>query len=128
MKTILAAAAAIGACAVGAPAWAEHAAPVRYELHGQFDGAWRDRVRTVRSIDLRQRDIERRIVREERNGALSRREAGRLKTAHGQIAELEWRYARDGLTRLEIRDLLARLDRLNRVLVAEARDRNNYRG
>ena len=125
MKKLLAAAAAVSMLAVAAPAFAQYR---DYDRDRGYND-WNDEnVRSVRSIDARQDNLERRIYRGMRNGQLSPREASRLRAAFGQIAGFEERYRRGGFSRWEIRDLHFRLDRLNTLLVAEVSDRNNRRG
>ena len=122
MKKLLAAAAAVSMLAVAAPASAQ----------------WRDydRGRDYRSdrydrdfnINAQQRRLEQRIYAGQRSGRLSYREAGRMRAEFGHIVRLEARYRHNGLTRWERADLNRRLDRLDTLLTAELRDRNNYRG
>jgi hypothetical protein len=60
-----------------------------------------------------------------RNGALSRREATTLRAAFRQIAQLEARYRRGGLSAWERQDLDRRFDRLSNQVREERRDNNN---
>jgi hypothetical protein len=125
MKKLLAAAAAVSMLAVAAPAFAQYR---DYDRDRGYND-WNDEnVSSIRSVDARQANLERRIFRGMRNGELSEREASRLRANFGQIAGFEQRYRRGGFTRWEIRDLHFRLDRLNTLLVAEISDRNNRRG
>jgi hypothetical protein len=80
------------------------------------------------NINEQQRRLEQRLYAGQRSGRLSYREAGRLRAEFGYIVRLEARYRRDGLSRWERADLSRRLDRLDTLLTAEIRDRNNYRG
>jgi hypothetical protein len=80
------------------------------------------------SINARQRVIENRIYSGMRSGRLSEREAGRIRAEFGDIVRLEARYRRNGLNRWERVDLERRFDHLDRLITAEARDHNNYRG
>jgi hypothetical protein len=140
MKKLLAAAVAVSMLAVAAPASAQYRDNDRYDRsdRNDRDGRYdrdRDRndwdennVRSIRFIDARQNQLERRIYQGMRNGRLSEREAGRLRAAFGQIAGLEQRYRRGGFSRWEIRDLSYRLDRLDTLVTAEVSDRNNHRG
>lgn len=75
--------------------------------------------------DLRARAerLEQRIDRLAWNGRISRREAQTLSWRLQEFRSLEWRYARDGLSRREYADLSYRLDRIERQLRHERRDR-----
>jgi hypothetical protein len=120
MKKLLAAAAAVSMLAVAAPAsaqWRDRDRDYRYDRDYDRDG-----------INAEQRQLERRIYQGMRSGRLSEREAGRLRAEFGHIVHLEARYRRNGLTRWERVDLNRRLDRLESLVTAEMRDRNNYRG
>lgn len=77
------------------------------------------------SINARQSNLERRINVGVRNGALSRREATALRAQFRQIANLESRYRRGGLSNWERRDLDQRFDRLSAQIRQERRDRDN---
>lgn len=95
----------------------------RYDRYdrGRYDRGWV-------SINARERMIENRIYAGMRSGRLSEREAGRIRAEFGDIVRLEARYRRNGLNGWERADLNRRFDRLNALITAEARDRNNYRG
>lgn len=80
------------------------------------------------SINARQANLDRRIDQGVRNGALSRREATALRAEFRQIAQLETRYRRNGLSVAERRDLDQRFDRLSARIRIERRDRDNRRG
>jgi hypothetical protein len=132
MKKLLAAAAAVSMLAVAAPAYAQHRDNDRYDRSDRSD---RDRdYRRDRdddrdfNINAQQRRLEQRIYAGQRSGRLSYREAGRLRASFGEIVRLEARYRRNGLSRWEQVDLTRRLDRLDTLLTAEIRDRNDYRG
>jgi hypothetical protein len=121
MKKLLAAAAAVSMLAVAAPASAQ--------WNGDRDRDYRRHDRSYDfNINAQQRRLEQRIYAGQRSGRLSYREAGRLRAEFGDIVRLEARYRRNGLTRWEHADLSRRLDRLDTLLTAEMRDRNNYRG
>lgn len=120
MKKLLAAAAAVGTLAVAAPASAQ--------WYGDRDRDYRRDYGYNFNINAEQRRIEQRIWSGMRSGRLSEREAGRLRAEFGHIVHLERYYRRDGLSRWEQADLRRRLDRLDTLLTAEIRDRNNYRG
>jgi len=79
-------------------------------------------------INQRQRNLDARIDAGIRNGQLSRAEAYRLRREYGEIAALEVRYRRNGLSQWERTDLDRRFDRLSRMIQAERHDRNRYRG
>lgn len=75
--------------------------------------------------DLRVRAarLAQRIDRGAYNGRISRSEARRLSWEMQQYRSLEWRYARDGLSRAEYAALSYRLDRIQTRLRHERRDR-----
>lgn len=99
-------------------------ARIRYERHDR-----QDRDRGWQSINQRQRMLDARIDAGVRNGAISRREAYRLRAEFQQIAVLEARYRRsDGLSRWERTDLDRRFDRLSYQVQVERRDRDDRRG
>jgi hypothetical protein len=81
-------------------------------------------------ISIRDRSdrIEMRIDRGERDGSLTRREAGRLRNELSQIAHLEDRYRRGGLNGWERADLDRRYDNLSSRVFAERRDGQNGYG
>ncbi len=87
-----------------------------------------DAGRNWQSINARQANLERRIMVGLRNGALSRREATALRAQFRQIAQLEARYRRGGLSAAERRDLDQRFDRLSAQIREERRDNNNRNG
>lgn len=75
--------------------------------------------------DLRARAarLEQRIDRLVYNGRITRREARHLAWQLDQYRSLEWRYARDGLSRREYADLSYRLDHIQAQLRQDRRDR-----
>jgi len=75
-------------------------------------------------INQRQRNLDARIDAGIRNGQLTRAEAYRLRREYGQIAALEVRYRRNGLSNAERADLDRRFDYLSRQIQAERHDRN----
>jgi hypothetical protein len=79
-------------------------------------------------INERQRNLDRRIDQGLRDGSLSRTEASRLRAEFQQIAYLESRYRRGGLSYNERRDLDRRFDRLSAMVQAERNDHNNRFG
>lgn len=87
----------------------------------------RDDYRGWQSINQRQANLDRRIDQGVRNGQLSRREAVRLRSEFNQIARLEARYRRGGLTQWERADLDRRFDRLSAQIRYERRDRDGRR-
>jgi hypothetical protein len=79
--------------------------------------------RPWQSINERQARLDHRIDRGVRNGQLTRPEARRLHRDFRQIARLEYRYRRHGLSAWERRDLDRRFD----MLSARIRDqRHDY--
>ena len=113
MKTLLIAAATLVAAA--APALAS-------PYHHDYD---RDPIRIGYE---RQASIAHRIDVGFETGALSRREARGLSFELRAIADLERRYAWDGLSRWEARDLDARYDALSQRVKWERRDGDRWRG
>ncbi|ATY33713.1 hypothetical protein [Sphingomonas psychrotolerans] len=107
------AAAAVPATAIAAPA--PHAA--------SYQAGWQN-------INARQARLEARINQGIRSGALSRREATRLKMQFRELSRLEARYraSRPGLTLAERRDLDRRFDALSARIQIEKHDRNGRRG
>lgn len=93
----------------------------RYDAQNQGRGAWR-------SIDQRQASLDARIDRGVRTGALTRREAYRLRAEFRDIAQLEAYYRRTGggLSYAERRELDRRFDALSARIRIEVAD-NNYR-
>jgi hypothetical protein len=101
-------------------------AQIRYERND-----WQDRDRYDRSwrpINQRQRMLENRIDRGIRDGRLTRSEAYRLRAEFDDIARLEARYRRGGLSYQERRDLDRRFDRLDGRLTAWLNDRDRRYG
>ena len=80
------------------------------------------------SISVRTSNLDRRIDQGQRNGALSRREAVRLRTDLNSLVRLETSYRRGGLTNWERADLDRRFDRLSAQVRIERRDNDNRRG
>ncbi|HYE43256.1 MAG TPA: hypothetical protein VEA15_07660 [Caulobacteraceae bacterium] len=81
----------------------------------------------AQSVNERQANIEQRINTAARNGAITSTEAARLRAELRQIADVEARYRRDGLSAAERIDLDRRFDALNRQIRTERAD-NNDRG
>jgi hypothetical protein len=79
------------------------------------------------SINVRQANLDRRIDQGVRTGALSRREATRLRGEFNSLVRLEASYRRGGLTVRERADLDRRFDRLSAQIRVERRDRDNRR-
>jgi hypothetical protein len=96
-------------------------ARVRYERNDRQDRGWQP-------INQRQRQLDARIDAGIRSGDISRREAYRLRAEFQQIASLEARYRRNGLSNWERTDLDRRFDRLSYAIQAERRDNDNRRG
>lgn len=74
-------------------------------------------------LQYRAQRLAQQINRVAYNGRVSRGEAQRLSWEMQQYRNLEWRYARDGLSRAEYAALSNRLDRIERMLRHERRDR-----
>jgi hypothetical protein len=72
--------------------------------------------------------IENRINAHIRSGRLTRSEAYQLRQEFNEIARIESRYRRNGLTFAERRDLDRRFDRLTAHLEASVYDRDRRRG
>ena len=87
-----------------------------------------DRDRGWMPINQRQRMLDNRIDRGIRDGRLDRREAYRLRAEFSEIASLEQRYRRHGLSYEERRDLDRRFDRLDARLTASLNDYDRRRG
>ena len=96
-------------------------AQVRYERNDRDDRNWQP-------INQRQRQLDNRIDRGIRSGALDRREATRLRAEFREIASLETRYRRNGLNNQERRDLDRRFDRLDARLEASLTDWDRRHG
>jgi len=94
-------------------------AQIRFERHDR-----QDRDNRWIPINQRQRNLDARIDAGVRSGQLTRAEAYRLRREYGEIAALEARYRRNGLTIAERRDLDRRFDYLSRQIQAERRDWN----
>jgi hypothetical protein len=101
----------------------ELSARIRWDRH---DG--QDRNDGWQNINQRQRELDRRIDAGVRDRSLSRQEAYRLREEFSEIARLEERYRRNGLSTTERRDLDRRFDRLSYRVEAERRDRDNRYG
>jgi len=125
MKKFLIASAALAAAAIATAAPAS-AAP--YGYNNQYE---RTAFSSRGEVNRQQANIAQRIEMGQRTGAISFREATRLKASLRDIARLEMRYSRDGLSRWEVADLDRRLDVLSRQVRFERHDRNDrrdYRG
>lgn len=113
MKKFMLLIAGLGVAAAAVPA---SAAPA-------FQGGWQN-------INARQDRLEQRINQGIRSGALSRREAIRIRNEYRGLVRLEARYraSRPGLTMQERRDLDRRYDVLSAKVRYEKQDRNRRRG
>ena len=143
-KTVLAAFAAVAAVtAAAAPAAAQtygrdrdRYEQDRYEQGRYEQGGYgqdrgydmrdddRRQFRGGQNINQRQERLNWRIERGVRNGALTSREAYRLREESRQIAYLESRYRQNGLSTWERADLDRRFDRLEYLVRSERRDRD----
>lgn len=74
-------------------------------------------------LQYRAQRLAQQINRVAYNGRVSRGEAQRLSWEMRQYRSLEWRYARDGLSRQEYAALNNRLNRIEMMLRQERRDR-----
>lgn len=91
--------------------------------YGQnYNGGWNGG-----GLNGEQARLAQRIDRAAYNGRISRREAQSLRWQLDEYQRLEWRYRRDGLSHWERRDLQDRLDRIERNLRGERRDRDGHR-
>lgn len=95
---------------------------IRYERRDDDDR------RGWQNVNAHQRQLDRRIEAGMRSGHISQREARRLHAQFDDIVRAEARYRSNGLNRWERTDLSRRLDRLNAMVTAEMRDRDNRRG
>jgi hypothetical protein len=114
MRSLILTVAAATALTAGAAAGAAQAQPHRYDRDH-----WT-------SINQRQSQLDRRIDRGIRNGQLTRREAVRLRDEFHDIARLEQRYRRNGLSGWERADLDRRFDRLSARIRWDRRDGQRY--
>lgn len=96
---------------------------IRYQRHDRDDRGDRN----WQPINQRQRELDRRIDAGVRDGSLTRNEAYRLRAEFQDIARLEARYRRNGLSYQERVDLDRRFDRLSQQIYAERRDWNDRR-
>lgn len=101
-------------------ALAATAVPAAAQSYGY--GYGHDRA-AVQNINARQAQLEQRIQRGLRSGALTPREAIQLRAELRNIDRLEQRYRSRGLTQREYADLDRRLDRLTAAIRFERRDR-----
>ena len=87
--------------------------------HGGYNGGWNGG-----GLNGDQARLSQRIDRAAYSGRISRREAQNLRYQLEEYQRVEWRYRRDGLSNWERRDLQGRLDRIERNLREERRDRD----
>ena len=83
---------------------------------------WRDDRGVWVNINQRQARLDQRIDQGVRSGQLTRREADRLRDEYREIARIENRYRRGGLSNWERNDLDRRFDRLAMQIRYERRD------
>ena len=93
--------------------------------HGGYNGGWNGGGNGGLNGD--QARLAQRIERAAYNGRINRREAQNLRYQLEDYQRVEWRYRRDGLSRWEREDLQRRLDRIERNLRDERRDRDGRR-
>jgi hypothetical protein len=120
-KKALVPALALVAASVAVPAAAQshgHGYGHRYER--SHPGRWQP-------IANRKYQMDNRIDVGVRTGALSRREANRLRTRLNSLVRLERNYSRNGLNWRERQRLDRDYDRLAREIRSERRDRDNRR-
>lgn len=111
--------AGVAAATAAVPAMAAPAPDFGYG-YNQGRGVWEN-------INARQARIEAKINQGIRSGALTRSEAGRLRSQFRAIANLEARYraSRPGLTIAERADLDRRFDALDRSIRVQKMDRDH---
>ncbi|MGK6356151.1 hypothetical protein ACMGDH_13120 [Sphingomonas sp. DT-207] len=121
MKKFALLVAGLGIAAAALPATAASAAPA--PAHGYYQSGWQN-------INARQARLDAKIDQGIRSGALSRREASRLRNDFRGLARLEaqYRHSGRGLSLAERRDLDRRFDRLAAQIRVEKRDWNGRRG
>lgn len=90
-----------------------------YGHGGGYNGGWNGG-----GLNGEQARLAQRIERAAYNGRISRREAQNLRYQLEEYQRVEWRYRRDGLSRWERDDLQRRLDRIERNLRDDRRDRD----
>ena len=90
--------------------------------HGGYNGGWNGG-----GLNGDQARLAQRIDRAAYAGRISGREARNLRAQLEDYQRIEWRYRRDGLSHWERRDLQDRLDRIERNLREERRDRDGRR-
>lgn len=116
MKTLALALAAATAITASASAGAAAA-------QGWFGGqGWYDDRGEWVHIERRKMQLDRRIENGLRNGQLTPREAARLRAEFNEIARMEYRYSRNGLSPREMAMLDRRFDRLAMQIRWERRD------
>lgn len=89
---------------------------------GGYNGGWNGG-----GLNGDQARLSQRIDRAAYNGRISRREAQSLRYQLNEYQRVEWSYRRDGLSNWERRDLQNRLDRIERNLRDDRRDRDGRR-
>ncbi|MDO8411210.1 MAG: hypothetical protein Q7S93_14245 [Phenylobacterium sp.] len=137
MKSLLIALTA-GAALTAGLATAASAAPGGYGYQGpapahgatQHRGPQAQPARAPAWIPIAQRkaNLERRIDMGQRNGAITRSEAVRLRAEFNNLQRLEHRYRQGGLTRWEMADLDRRMDELSARIYVERRDADRRYG
>jgi hypothetical protein len=111
MKTLILPLAAAMALTAGVAS----AQPYGYSNGGYDRGGWTPIERRLDRLDYR-------IDQGVRSGQLTRREADRLRNQFQDVARLEARYSRNGLSNWERQDLDRRFDQLSRQIRWERRD------
>ncbi|MGA0606301.1 hypothetical protein ACO2Q0_09900 [Phenylobacterium sp. VNQ135] len=90
---------------------------------GWYGGSgWRDDRGEWVHIERRKMQLDRRIDQGLRSGQLTNREAMRLRAQFNDIARMEYRYGRNGLSPREMAELDRRFDRLAAQIRWERRD------
>jgi len=136
MKTLIAALAAVTTVtAVAAPAAAQSYGRYEEGRHeegrheeGRYEQGRYEQHRGAYNLNQRQAQLNDRIDRGVRRGAITRREAADLRGQSYEIARLEAHYRVNGLDRRERADLDRRFDRLEVRIAREVHDRDYGHG
>lgn len=89
---------------------------------------WRLSPGAHRQIQQDINQLDRQINRAEQRRTISRREAFGLRRDANDIRQTYARFSRNGLTRVEVRDLQNRVNRVHQRLRLEQRDWDRFRG
>ena len=130
MRKLLFSVAVATATLAAVPAAAQYGRPAQHGQHGQHQG-WNQRGPDRQAVNqlIRQlNDVDARIDRQARRGALSQREAFALNRQANQIRNRLARAGRNGLSGREFAELRVQVNRLEQNLRMERRDRDGRRG